>query len=91
MLELGEKEIEYHEDTLKLALELGYDEIIIYGDRMKKALEMLKNKCRNAEKILFLREKEEIKRKILSNKKEEAVLFLKGSRGMKLEEILKQS
>lgn len=91
MLELGDKEIEYHEDTLQLALELGYDEIIIYGSRMKKALERLKNKCANAERILFLGEKEEIKRKILSNKTEEAVLFLKGSRGMKLEEILMQS
>lgn len=89
MLELGEKEIEYHEDAIKQALSFGYQEIILYGDRMEKALENLKKSSVDIKKVSFFRDKEEIKKIILSKEKLEIVLFIKGSRGMKLEDILK--
>lgn len=89
MLELGEKEIEYHEDAIKQALSFGYQEIILYGDRMEKALENLKKASVDTKKVLFFKDKEDIKNIILSKEKLEIVLFIKGSRGMKLEDILK--
>ncbi|MGL5655941.1 MAG: UDP-N-acetylmuramoyl-tripeptide--D-alanyl-D-alanine ligase [Fusobacteriaceae bacterium] len=89
MLELGEKEIDYHEDAIKQALSFGYQEIILYGDRMEKALENLKKASVDTKKVLFFKDKEDIKNIILSKEKLEIVLFIKGSRGMKLEDILK--
>ena len=51
---------------------------------MKKALE---NVQKNREKITHFTEKEEIKKLILKEQKKTSIL-LKGSRGMKLEEII---
>ena len=59
------------------------DKIYLYGERMKKALETVQKK----EKITHFTEKEEIKKIILKEQKKTSVL-LKGSRGMKLEEII---
>lgn len=83
MLELGEKEIEYHKNVIKIALEVHINKIYLYGERMKKAMEDLGNN----EKIFYFAEKERIKEAIL--KEETAVVLLKGSRGMKLEDIVK--
>lgn len=83
MLELGEKEIEYHKNVIKTALEVHVNKIYLYGERMKKAMEDLGNN----EKIFYFAEKERIKEAIL--KEETAVVLLKGSRGMKLEDIVK--
>lgn len=83
MLELGEKEIEYHKNVIKTALEVHINKIYLYGERMKKAMEDLGNN----EKIFYFAEKEKIKEAIL--KEETAVVLLKGSRGMKLEDIIK--
>ncbi|MGL5001069.1 MAG: UDP-N-acetylmuramoyl-tripeptide--D-alanyl-D-alanine ligase [Cetobacterium sp.] len=80
-LELGEKEIEYHKDILEEALKYDFYRIFIYGERMKKALDMLENS-----KILHCKEKSEIKDEIL--KLSNIAVLLKGSRGMKLEEII---
>ncbi|BBA53152.1 UDP-N-acetylmuramoyl-tripeptide--D-alanyl-D-alanine ligase [Fusobacterium varium] len=84
MLELGEKEIEYHKNIIEKALSIHTDKIYLYGERMKKALE---NVQKNREKITHFTEKEEIKKLILKEQKKTSIL-LKGSRGMKLEEII---
>lgn len=84
MLELGEKEIEYHKNIIEKALNIHTDKIYLYGERMKKALESVQ---KNREKITHFTEKEEIKKLILKEQKKTSVL-LKGSRGMKLEEII---
>ena len=84
MLELGEKEIEYHKNIIEKALSIHTDKIYLYGERMKKALE---NVQKNREKITHFTEKEEIKKLILKGQKKTSIL-LKGSRGMKLEEII---
>lgn len=83
MLELGEDEIEYHKNIIEKALNIHTDKIYLYGERMKKALETVQEK----EKITHFTEKEEIKKIILKEQKKTSVL-LKGSRGMKLEEII---
>ncbi|AVQ30617.1 UDP-N-acetylmuramoyl-tripeptide--D-alanyl-D-alanine ligase [Fusobacterium varium] len=84
MLELGENEIEYHKNILDKALNIHTDKIYLYGERMRKALEYIKE---NREKITHFTEKEEIKKAILKEQRKISVL-LKGSRGMKLEEII---
>lgn len=83
MLKLGENEIEYHKNIIEKALSIHTDKIYLYGERMKKALETVQKK----EKITHFTEKEEIKKIILKEQKKTSVL-LKGSRGMKLEEII---
>ena len=80
-LELGDKEIEYHVDILKEALKYEFNEVFIYGERMKKASEKLNNP-----KIIHFTKKEDIRDEL--NKTENVAVLLKGSRGMKLEEII---
>lgn len=79
-LELGKNEIEYHKEVLEYALE-RFDTIFLYGERMRKASEILKDS-----KITVFNNKSEIKNKII--KLGEVAVLLKGSRGMKLEEVI---
>ena len=85
MLELGDDEIKYHEDVIKKALALKIDKIFLYGERMKKALSFLEKNTR----IMYFETKEDIKEAIRSIDGAKAVL-LKGSRGMKMEEIIEK-
>ena len=84
MLELGEKEIEFHREIIEKALSIKCDKIYLYGERMKKAYDLLvKN-----DKIRCFNDKEDIV-KLIANETEKVAVLLKGSRGMKLEEIIK--
>lgn len=85
MLELGEKEIEYHENIIEKALIIHTDKIYLYGERMAKALKVIQ---RNKEKITHFTNKEDIKN-ILEKEHGKTAVLLKGSRGMKLEEIIR--
>lgn len=82
ILEMGEMEILYHEDVLKFCLEKKDKmEIYIYGERMRKALDNL-----GTDKIKYISDKKEMI-DILYPKKN-VIVLLKGSRGMRLEEII---
>lgn len=81
MLELGEKEIEYHKDVIKKALSIHIDKIYLYGERMAEAMKNI-----DSDKISCFSDKKMIAG-ALSKEKKVAVL-LKGSRGMRLEEII---
>lgn len=85
MLELGENEIKYHEDVINKALSAKIDKIYLYGERMKKALANIKN----SEKAVWCESKDEIRKMIKEIPQKKAVL-LKGSRGMKIEEIIEK-
>lgn len=80
-LELGDKEIEYHVDILNEALKYEFDKVFVYGERMKKALDEL-----NSSKIIHFTKKEDIRDEL--NKNGDVAVLLKGSRGMRLEEII---
>jgi UDP-N-acetylmuramoyl-tripeptide--D-alanyl-D-alanine ligase len=80
-LELGDREIEYHKNILMESLKYDFYKIFVYGERMKRSLEIL-----NDSRIIYCAEKNLIKAE-LKEMKDIAVL-LKGSRGMKLEEII---
>lgn len=84
-MELGEKEIEYHENIIEKALIIHTDKIYLYGERMAKALKVIQG---NKEKITHFTNKEDIKN-ILEKEHGKTAVLLKGSRGMKLEEIIR--
>ena len=84
MLELGDKEIEYHENVINKVLSIQVDKIYLYGERMKKAMENIDS---DKKKISCFSDKDKIAETI--SKEEKAAVLLKGSRGMKLEEIIK--
>lgn len=89
MLELGEREIQYHYEVIEKGINLKYNKIFLYGDRMNKAFELLKKSSKNIENIEHFMDKKEIKERLLSFNCKEVAIYLKGSRGMKLEEVLK--
>lgn len=84
MLELGENEIEYHKQVLEKALSIRVDKIYIYGERMKEAQLLLEN----SDKIEHFQDKKRISEKIKKSPLERKAVLLKGSRGMKMEEII---
>jgi UDP-N-acetylmuramoyl-tripeptide--D-alanyl-D-alanine ligase len=82
MLELGENEIDFHKNVLLEALKLNIEKIYLYGPRMKKAADLIQN-----DKLKCFENKEEIK-SLLLEEKEKVNIFLKGSRGMRIEEVI---
>lgn len=92
MLELGDREIFYHEEVIKKSLELEIENIMLFGPRMKKALQALEaqgKKDLSLNKIQYFTSKDEIGEELKKIEFRDAAVFLKGSRGMRLEEILK--
>ena len=84
MLELGDKEIEFHREIIKKALDIKVDRIYIYGERMQKAYELMKQN----KKIITSLDKNFIRESIKESIKGSKAILLKGSRGMKMEEII---
>ncbi len=89
MLELGKDEKKYHEDLSYVLKEINFDEIYLYGICMKYLYEKLCNLDNIYFKFKHFDNKEEIKitiNNIDTNK--EKVVLLKGSRSMKMEDIM---
>lgn len=84
MLELGEDEIKYHREVLEKANSIKVDKIYVYGPRMKKAYEILED----TKLITHFSDKEQIKSEIRKSFPQVKAILLKGSRGMKMEEII---
>lgn len=85
MLELGENEVKFHVNIIKKALDIDCDLIYLYGENMRKALLL----AGETEKIRFYATKEKLKREINNIEiDKQKIVLLKGSRGMKLEEIM---
>ena len=96
MLELGENEKKFHEDVKDYLINANYNSIFLFGKRMKYLYEELTNDIEKSNEIQHFDSKEEIKKEILKVKKEaksreeRVVVLLKGSRGMKLEEVIEK-
>jgi UDP-N-acetylmuramoyl-tripeptide--D-alanyl-D-alanine ligase len=88
MLELGENEIVLHKDLLKNSIETDINKFFIFGPRIKRALDMLEKSDKARFNYFLL--KEDIKEAIEKEKKsgEKLAILVKGSRGMKMEEII---
>lgn len=84
MKELGENSAAIHEEVLQFASDKKVDSIIIVGSEMNSAAKkVLKNKFIAFENSLFCAD--EIKNLLADGD----ILYIKGSRGMKMENILK--
>lgn len=99
MLELGEKELELHSELSETIEQCKLDKIYLFGERMKSLYSKLKgnfekenekrNKKENFEKkeVFHFSDKNLIKEELKKVTDKKTVL-IKGSRGMKLEEII---
>lgn len=83
MLELGEGSKEFHEDIGEYIFDMKIDNIFLYGKEMKCLYDKYKNK-----NVRYFDSKDKIVEEIKKIEKDKVVL-LKGSRGMRLEDIMK--
>ena len=92
MLELGEKEIEYHENLLNDIQKAQINKVYLFGNRMKALYKKLLEKKEidgiKQKEIIYFENKQDIINKIDETDIEKAIL-VKASRGIKLEEIIK--
>lgn len=87
MLELGPMSEAYHREVGKLCAELGIDACIFYGTHMRFAYE----EClKHSASCYHSSSKEEVLRYLSSLIREGSVILVKGSRGMKMEELLRE-
>ncbi len=86
MLELGEKEKEYHYEVGTYIAGMNVDEVDAYGELSKELMKGIED---HSEKIAVkhFQTREELKEYLLKNVCSGDVLLLKGSNGMKLKEI----
>lgn len=89
MLELGENEKEFHEQIANVINETKISKICLYGPRMKWLYEKLKNKFSNENIIYTENDYDAIVQYINQYASMRSLILVKGSRGMKLETILK--
>ena len=92
MLELGEKEIEYHENLLNDIQKAQINKVYLFGNRMKALYKKLLEKKEidgiKQKEIIYFENKQDIINKIDETNIEKAIL-VKASRGIKLEEVIK--
>lgn len=91
MFELGNQEVKYHKEIIEKSITLGIKTIYLIGEIMEKSFKEYTQEKEIPDniKLEIIKDKEIIRDKLkkIENKENKAVL-LKGSRGMKLEEIL---
>ena len=91
MLELGEEEAELHASIFDVIVNTNLNRLYLYGPRMRFLYDRIKENSdnENIKKIEteYFESKEQIKEK-LEGIKEEKVVLIKASRGMKLEEVM---
>ena len=92
MLELGEKEIEYHKNLLNDIQKAQINKVYLFGNRMKALYKKLLEKKEidgiKQKEIIYFENKQDIINKIDETDIEKAIL-VKASRGIKLEEVIK--
>ena len=91
MLELGEEEAELHASIFDVIVNTNLNKLYLYGPRMRFLYDRIRENSdnENIKKIEteYFESKEQIKEK-LEGIKEEKVVLIKASRGMKLEEVI---
>ena len=91
MLELGEQEAELHASIFDVIVNTNLNRLYLYGPRMRFLYDRIRENSdnENIKKIEteYFESKEQIKEK-LEGIKEEKVVLIKASRGMKLEEVM---
>ena len=91
MLELGEQEGELHASIFDVIVNINLNKLYLYGPRMKFLYDRIRENSENENirkiETEYFENKEQIKEK-LEGIKEEKVVLIKASRGMKLEEVM---
>lgn len=89
MLELGENEKQFHEQIASVIDESKISRVCLFGPRMKWLYEQLKDKFAETNLLYTNEDYEQIVQFINQYADDRSLILLKGSRGMKLETILK--
>ncbi|MFS0864829.1 UDP-N-acetylmuramoyl-tripeptide--D-alanyl-D-alanine ligase [Fredinandcohnia sp. 179-A 10B2 NHS] len=87
MLELGEREIEYHEEIGRFLQADKVDYVFTYGKLGEHIATGAKENF-SADKVLAFQDKEQLIQELRNILSEGDILLVKGSRGMKLEEVI---
>ena len=91
MLELGEEEAELHASIFDVIVNINLNKLYLYGPRMRFLYDRIRENSENENirkiETEYFENKEQIKEK-LEGIKEEKVVLIKASRGMKLEEVM---
>ena len=91
MLELGEEEAELHASIFDVIVNINLNKLYLYGPRMRFLYDKIKENSDNENikniETEYFESKEQIKEK-LEQIKDEKVILIKASRGMKLEDVM---
>jgi UDP-N-acetylmuramoyl-tripeptide--D-alanyl-D-alanine ligase len=87
MLELGDRENEYHEEIGKLLSSDQVDYVYAYGPLSRELVKAAEKRFHPG-KVKWFETKAEIVREILRVTQPEDIVLVKASRGMKLEEVV---
>lgn len=87
MLELGEHEKEFHKEIILYANKAGIDSILVVGDNFNNAYEDIAKKSVH-DKVICLENSIKLEEYLKVNIKTGDVVLVKGSRGMKMENIV---
>ena len=90
MLELGKNEKQFHEQIAQVIDESKTSKVLLFGPRMKWLYEKLKDRFLPSHLIYIDDDYGKIVEEIRLHGSVDTVILLKGSRGMKLETILKE-
>lgn len=83
MLELGDDSVAEHVEVVKKALAGGFDEIYMVGEEFRKALEQI-----GGEAVLHFCSSEELASWVEKEEIEDSVVLIKGSRGIRMENVV---
>jgi UDP-N-acetylmuramoyl-tripeptide--D-alanyl-D-alanine ligase len=87
MLELGDRSAELHAQIGREVAKLGIDFAVFYGSMMKHAYDECK---KLGGRCVYVDKKEDIKDEILKYMGDKNIILVKGSRGMKMEQLIKE-
>ena len=91
MLELGEKERQYHYEVGRFAAGLDIDETVVYGDLATEFLRGIRENATGDPGVLkAFKTREELENYLLESLRPSDIVLLKGSNGMKLAETVKR-
>ncbi|MDI6602141.1 MAG: UDP-N-acetylmuramoyl-tripeptide--D-alanyl-D-alanine ligase [Thermoanaerobacteraceae bacterium] len=87
MLELGEFAVQSHKDIGKYCYISGVDVLITYGNMAKYIAEGAVSSGMNPNDVYYFEDKAELKKNLSTIIKSDDIVLVKGSRGMKMDEI----